>query len=328
MMSPSFSITILSLFLTMLWYPAYGNPLLPREVSPDNSCGGASGYTCPSNMPCCSKYGWCGSSDQHCGDGCQPSYGTCTTATPPSQLPSTGGVADIPRPAIGNVPYGQVITSCVNDGDIAITFDDGPSTYTPDLLDILASYGVKATFFVLGDNGNGAIDKVPEWTSHIQRTDSDGHQIASHTYSHPDLTTLTSAARYEEMYQTEEALLNILGKIPTYMRPPYLAFNDDCAADMAALGYHVISRNLDTKDYANDSPNLIANSKAMFNDAVTEASPSSSSFTVLNHDLYYQTVHTLVEYEIERALALGYNLVTVGECLGDPADNWYRTSNA
>ncbi|RJE26488.1 chitin deacetylase [Aspergillus sclerotialis] len=173
---------------------------------------------------------------------------------------STGSVVSIPRPAIGNVPYGQIITSCVNDGDIAITFDDGPSTYTSDLLDMLASYGVRATFFIVGNNGNnGVIDQVAQWTSDIQRMNSEGHQVASHTYTHPDLMTLTSAARRDQMYQNEQALFNVFGKIPTYMRPPYLAFNGDCAADMTALGYHVISTNLDTKDYANDSPVLILN---------------------------------------------------------------------
>ena len=235
-------------------------------------------------------------------------------------------MVNIPRPAIGNAPYGQVITSCVTNGDIALTFDDGPSTYTSDILDKLATYGVKATFFIVGNNGdNGIIDQVPQWTSDIQRMDSEGHQIASHTHTHPALTTLTSAARYDEMYQNEQALFNILRKIPTYMRPPYLAFNGDCAADMTALGYHVISTNLDPKDYENDDPVLILNSEAVFNDTITQASPSSSNFIVLNHDIHYQTVYTLAEFEINRAVALGYNLVTVGECLGDPAANWYRT---
>lgn len=235
---------------------------------------------------------------------------------------------DTPRPLIGDVPYGQVITSCVNNGDIAITFDDGPSTYTSDLLDILANYSVRATFFIVGNNGNnGAIDQIPQWTSDIQRMDDAGHQIASHTYTHPDLTTLTSAARYDQMYQNEQAFVNILGKFPTYMRPPYLAFDGDCAADMITLGYHVISTNLDTKDYENDDPVLILHSEATFNDAITQASPSSSNFIVLNHDIHYQTVYTLARYEIQHALALGYNLVTVGECLGDPAANWYRASS-
>jgi peptidoglycan/xylan/chitin deacetylase (PgdA/CDA1 family) len=80
------------------------------------------------------------------------------------------------------VPYGTFILDCVTKGDIAITFDDGPYLYTNDLLDLLARYGVKATFFIVGNNGNGAIDQIPQWTNVVQRMDREGHHIASHTW--------------------------------------------------------------------------------------------------------------------------------------------------
>lgn len=132
------------------------------------------------------------------------------------------------------------------------------------------------------------------------------------------------------MYKNEQAFANILGKFPTYMRPPYLAFNSNpgVGTDMANLGYHVISTNLDTKDYANDDPNLIQTSKNTFNSYVSSNSPSSSSFIVLNHDVHYQTVYNLTEYELQRVAATGYRPVTVGECLGDPSANWYRAAPA
>ncbi|KAK5531425.1 hypothetical protein LTR25_008534 [Vermiconidia calcicola] len=239
------------------------------------------------------------------------------------QPTTTAAVVNVPRPKIGSVPYGSVIYGCAVPGDIAITFDDGPYIYTSDLLDLLSSNGVKATFFIVG-NLHGAIDQTPEWTSVIQRMNSEGHHIASHTWTHPDLTTLSSGERKDQMYQNEQAFVNILGKFPTYMRPPYLAFDGACQQDMSDLGYHVISTNLDTKDYENDSPDLIVNSENTFNDTVTQNSPSSSSFIVLNHDIHEQTVHTLAQFEIDKARANGYRPVTVGECLGDPAGNWYR----
>jgi peptidoglycan/xylan/chitin deacetylase (PgdA/CDA1 family) len=217
-----------------------------------------------------------------------------------------------------------VIYSCVNNGDIAITFDDGPYIYTPHLLDVLAQYNVKATFFIVGSNGNGDIDKVTQWTDIVKRTFNEGHQIASHTWDHADLTTLSSAARRDEMYKTEVAFANILGFFPTYMRPPYLAFDSACEADMADLGYHVISTNLDTKDYANDSPELIVNSERTF-DEYTASDPGSSSYIVLNHDIHRETAYTLAEYEIRRIQARGFRAVTVGECLGDDRANWYRS---
>jgi peptidoglycan/xylan/chitin deacetylase (PgdA/CDA1 family) len=69
----------------------------------------------------------------------------------------------------------------------------------------------------------------------------EGHQVASHTWSHPDLCNITSAQRKDEMYKNEMALRNILGVIPTYMRPPYSSCTAECGceADMLELGYHI-----------------------------------------------------------------------------------------
>jgi len=68
-----------------------------------------------------------------------------------------------------------------------------------------------------------------------------GHQVASHTWSHPDLCNITSAQRKNEMYKNEMALRNILGVIPTYMRPPYSSCTAACGceADLEELGYHI-----------------------------------------------------------------------------------------
>lgn len=296
-----------------------------RAVSPDGTCGPANGYTCPSSLPCCSQWGWCGTSVDYCGAGCQAGFGTCNGGgNPPPPPPPGGSTRDVPRPKIGPVPYGRVLYNCVNNGDIAITFDDGPYIYTPYLLDVLARYNVKATFFIVGSNGNGDIDKVTQWSDIVRRTYNEGHQIASHTWSHPDLTTLSSQARRDQMYRTEEAIANIIGVFPTYMRPPYLAFDAASEADMADLGYHVVSTNLDTRDYANATPDLIINSQRTF-DEYTAADPRSTSFIVLNHDIHRTTAYTLAEHEIQRLNSRGYRPVTVGQCLGDDPANWYRS---
>ena len=214
----------------------------------------------------------------------------------------------------------------MRNGDVALTFDDGPYIYTAALLDLLARYSVKASFFVVGSNGNGDIDQVSQWADLIRRMYAESHHVASHTWTHPYLTRLSSADRREQMYRNEEALANILGVIPTYMRPPYLDFDDATGADMADLGYHVISTNLDTLDWQNFTPETIQQSLNIFSDA-TNASPASSSFIVLNHDIYRTTVYTEVEFEIQRLQSRGYRAVTVGECLGDSPANWYRPAS-
>lgn len=198
-----------------------------------------------------------------------------------------------------------------------------------------------------------------------------GHQLASHTWSHADLCNITSAQRKDEMYKNEMALRNIVGVIPTYMRPPYSSCNAGeilphscfdsylvlyppsqsptnqslecgCEADMAALGYHITyfvplpspsplhptntpPKDLDTSDYLNDSPSLIQNSKTIFDNALAGKSPATDDFLVIGHDIHNQTANVLVEYMLQGLQSKGYKAVTVGECLGDPKSNWYRT---
>jgi Polysaccharide deacetylase len=91
-----------------------------------------------------------------------------------------------------SIPIGSIISSCTVPGTVALTFDDGPYIYTDELLDILASNGVVATFFVNGQN-YGAIT---DYASTVQRAASAGHQIGSHTYVAFSLSRSTVIAEY------------------------------------------------------------------------------------------------------------------------------------
>ena len=77
-----------------------------------------------------------------------------------------------------DIPVGTIITSCNVEGVIALTFDDGPFAYTDQVLDHLAEAGMKATFFINGDNWASIYD----YQSTVNRMISDGHQVASHTW--------------------------------------------------------------------------------------------------------------------------------------------------
>ena len=81
----------------------------------------------------------------------------------------------------------------------ALTFDDGPDTATPQILTILAQKGVPATFFVLGGNASA----LPNM---IEKIRAGGHEIANHTWSHPDLTRLNAEAIKKELSRTSDLL--------------------------------------------------------------------------------------------------------------------------
>ncbi|OLN85458.1 Chitin deacetylase-like protein 5 [Colletotrichum chlorophyti] len=219
-------------------------------------------------------------------------------------------------------PVGQVIEQCVAPGLVALTFDDGPFTFTSQLLDILAQNDVKATFFVNGNNFAN-IETAPN-PDVIRRMRDEGHLVGSHTYAHPDLETLSSDDRKAQMTLLEDATRRIAGFAPRYMRAPFLSCNEGCLADLASLDYHVIGTNLDTKDFENNTPDTTHISAETFSNALN-ANPVEASFIVLNHDVHEQTVVSLVQKEIDTARARGYRLVTVGECLGDNnPSNWYK----
>ena len=101
---------------------------------------------------------------------------------------------------------------------VAITFDDGPDPiYTPQYLDILARHGARATFFDLGSQ----IDAGTDYVALAKRCVQEGHQVASHTYSHSDLLTLDDAARADEITRSLKAVFNACGTPTDVIRPPY-----------------------------------------------------------------------------------------------------------
>ncbi|KAI1845686.1 hypothetical protein JX266_008297 [Neoarthrinium moseri] len=294
--------------------------------SDSGRCGPSfNGAVCASNE-CCSAEGYCGTTTEHCqAPDCLFNYGPACDA---NKTPSGTNTTTLTRSKLSSVAYGGAgIYSCVDEGVVAITYDDGPSGYTNDLLDLLAKYNAKATFFITGNNnGKGEIDNSSlAWPTVIKRQHSDGHQIASHTWSHADLSNITSAQRKNEMVKNEMALRNILGFIPTYMRPPYSSCTAEsgCQSDLADLGYHIIYFDLDTQDYLHTTPDLIQTSKDIVDDFFEGKDAGTFDALSIAHDIHYQTVYNLTEYMLKEITSQGYRGVTVGECLGDPVENWY-----
>ena len=126
------------------------------------------------------------------------------------------------------------------------------------------------------------------------------------------------------MVKNERAIANIIGKYPTYMRPPYsdCTAQSGCQADMKALGYHRVFFDLDTTDYLNPSPLQIQSAKDIVRQALTVA--TNPDYLAIQHDLVEQSVGNLTSYFLGLIKAKGWRGVTAGECLQDPEQNWYR----
>ncbi|KAK1832225.1 hypothetical protein QBC39DRAFT_71947 [Podospora conica] len=233
---------------------------------------------------------------------------------------------DVQPPAtlVARVPVGTIIEHCTVPGVVALTFDDGPFYHTPHVLDLLDSYGAKGTFFINGENwSNNIADESTPWPETLRRMDASGHQIASHTFSHVDMTKASTETRYDQIFRLESTLARIIGKAPTYFRPPFASCEGQCLDDIGQMGLHIVHFDVDTKDYLHNTPSTNGESQSIFASALDKAD-GDDSFLVLTHDVQETTATTLLPFMLNMIREKGLRAVTVGECMGDPRANWYR----
>ena len=133
---------------------------------------------------------------------------------------------------------------------VALSFDDGPDPkWTPKVLDILKQYGVKGTFFMIGEVAEDNVGVM-------QRVFDEGHEIGNHTFTHPDISDISQHQLDLELTLTEKLYGSKLGVHPLYFRPPYSIDQDPDTNDQAApidfiqdRGYTVVGNKIDTNDW-------------------------------------------------------------------------------
>jgi peptidoglycan/xylan/chitin deacetylase (PgdA/CDA1 family) len=179
--------------------------------------------------------------------------------------------------------------------EIALTFDDGPHPkFTSELLKILKSENVPATFFVVGFMA----EKYPDLLRAIK---SGGHEIGNHTYSHVTLTKIPSDQVLTEYRANNDAIFKITGSSVKYCRPPGGDFNDNVLRDSASLGMTTVLWTDDPGDYANPGDDVLYE---------REVAKLDSGAIVLLHDGSQNTLDTLQKF-IRTAKRKGYKFVTL-----------------
>lgn len=113
--------------------------------------------------------------------------------------------------------------------EVALTFDDGPSPYTLQILAVLKQYNVNATFFLWGQH-------VQQYPGYAQQTLAAGNAIGNHTWSHPDLTTLPNSVVLTELTRAQNVIKQATGYTPTMFRPPYGNYNSNVLAVTSQAG--------------------------------------------------------------------------------------------
>ncbi|MGH8047082.1 MAG: glycosyltransferase [Chthoniobacterales bacterium] len=198
--------------------------------------------------------------------------------------------------------------------EVALTFDDGPDPeWTPKILDVLRQWHVHATFFLIGENA----EQYPEL---VRRILAEGHEIGSHTYTHPNLALVSTEQVKLELNATQRLIEGITGRSTTLFRPPYDADSSPTDAGQLAplqiaddMNYLTVLEAIDPQDWAKPGADEIVNG---VRDQITRGS------IVLLHDGggdRSQTVEALpkiLEYLRER----GSRVVSLHKLMGTTAD--------
>lgn len=179
---------------------------------------------------------------------------------------------------------------------VALTFDDGPhSKNTDDILNILSKYNAYATFFMLGSNA----EKYPDV---VKRVFDAGNEIGIHTWSHKELTKLSSDEIKKEVDNTASEIEKITGKRPTLVRPPYGSINENVKN---AIDNPLILWNVDSLDWKSRDKEKIV--PLVLNDV-------QDGDIILLHDIHSTTVPA-VEEILKYLVENDYQVITVSQML-------------
>ncbi|RUS47530.1 DUF2062 domain-containing protein [Cohnella sp. AR92] len=193
---------------------------------------------------------------------------------------------------------------------VALTFDDGPSgRYTPEILDILNKYKIKASFFVVGENAEA-------YPGLIKRIYKEGHELGNHTFTHPDVAAISPTRTRLELNATQRLIQEITGHSATFFRPPYVADAEPSTPSellpilrAQQMGYTMAGELIDPEDWQRPSTDAIV-------DRVMSRLHEGN--VILLHDAggdRSQTVEALPRI-IEQLQRQGYSFTTLSALIG------------
>ncbi len=207
-----------------------------------------------------------------------------------------GGYLEMPAPA-AKLGYNSIN---VDGPYIAMTFDDGPhATFTPRLLEMLSQRHLKATFFLVGQC-------AAEFPQIVKRIGAEGHELANHSWSHPNFAKMSDEAVRSQIEKTQEAISQASGAVPTLLRPPYGSITDRQRKWINdTFHLKIILWSVDPLDWKNRNAATVARR------ILAEAQPGS---IILSHDIHGTTVDAMPEV-FDTLIARGFKFVTVSELI-------------
>lgn len=190
-------------------------------------------------------------------------------------------------------------------GMIALTFDDGPHPrYTRQILDILKKEGIKATFFVIGENIGYYDEGI------VSDIINDGHELGNHTFNHEHTKDMNEENFYRDVKMCHELVKEKYGYEMKIFRPPEGYVDQKVEKIAAEMGYSIIIWSIDTKDWEHVGADLIVGN--------IEKNADDGDI-ILMHDYVSKPNTTIdaLEKIIKNLKNQGYKFVTVSELIGN-----------
>ena len=187
--------------------------------------------------------------------------------------------------------------------DVALTFDDGPSPYTPQVLKVLASMHAPATFFVIGRS-------VGEYPRFVAAEVAAGEEVGDHTETHPPLSQLSADGQASQIAEAAQAIKRAGGPAPVLMRPPYGSFDSSTLGVLHDQRMLMVLWSVDTSDYARPGVSRIVYT------AISGAQPGA---VILMHDGGGDRSETVAALPriITPLRQRGFHPVTISKLLAD-----------
>lgn len=201
---------------------------------------------------------------------------------------------------------------------VALSFDDGPSAYTPQILPVLHAYRVHATFFEIG----AEVAQNPGLTRAVVAA---GDEVGNHSYTHPDLAYLPDAAIRSQLEETQATIRAAAGVTPRWIRPPYGAYDSRVAGIASSLGLRPVLWSVDPRDWSLPGTSAIVQrvlyqvrpgSIILLHDGGGNRSETVSALPIILHDLQTEG------YQIVTVSRL-FGLAPVPACDQARADAWF-----
>ena len=168
-------------------------------------------------------------------------------------LASAAGYAGYASMAPGAQLYGRTLTHGSDPSQIALTYDDGPNDpHTLRLLDVLAEYEAKATFFLIGRY----VRQRPDIVRAIREA---GHAIGNHTYSHPNLIFVSGARLSRELEDCHKAIQDAVGDYQPLFRPPFGGRRPNVLRTARRMGLEPVMWSVTAYDWSATSSGTIVN---------------------------------------------------------------------